>query len=108
MRERLQAAFRLPVTVKLIIGFLLTLILVGWLTGCATTPTAQLTRTVTVSVPCVRATDIPPRPPMLAETAWAQPSGIDVFERAKALKVDRLRLLAHADKLEAILKACAE
>ena len=95
-------------TTKLILGFLLTLVVVGWLTGCATVPTAQLTRTVTVSVPCVRATDIPKPPPMLSETAWAQPSGIDVFERATALKVDRLRLLAHVDKLEAILKACAE
>lgn len=75
----------------------LSLALAATLAGCATTRTVE----IPVPVACVR--EIPQRPELLAEKAWE--SG-DVFERARALLVDRLRLLMHAERLEAMLEAC--
>lgn len=80
------------------------LVAAALIAGCASlrpVPTAQ----IPVAHACVRADQIPARPALLADAAWASP---DPFERARALLVDRLRLLLHAERLEALLKACAE
>lgn len=90
---------------KLVIGFLLALVAMGWLTGCATLGTDAPSVTRTVTLPCVRATDIPVRGELLAEFTWQNPTAT-VFDKVKALKIDRIRLIAHADKLESTLRAC--
>ena len=74
--------------------------------GCGSMPWTGATVDVPVSVPCVRAVDVPARPALMADAAWA--TDANPFQRARALLVDRLRLIAHADRLEALLKACGE
>ena len=76
----------------------LLLALTAALAGCATTRTVQ----VPVPVPCI--TFVPERPELMAERVWAETT--DVWARARALLVDRLRLLSHAERLEATLAAC--
>jgi len=61
---------------------------------------------VPVPVPCVRAADVPVRPELMADAAWA--TDANPFQRARALLVDRLRLIAHADRLESLIRACEE
>jgi uncharacterized protein YceK len=72
------------------------------LSGCATR--GVLTADVPVAVACVK--EVPARPPLMADEVWAKST--DPFERARALLVDRLRLLMHAERLEALLQACKE
>ena len=75
------------------------------LAGCATlTPPAPVR--IPVAVPCLRAAQVPPRPDLLA-TPQAWPT-LDAWQRARALLVDRARLLAHAEQLELLLTACVE
>jgi hypothetical protein len=58
---------------------------------------------VLVPVPCVN--EIPERPPLLAESAWeVRPA--DEYLRVRALRVDRMRLLVHVTRLEAVLAGC--
>jgi hypothetical protein len=73
------------------------------LSGCATYST-PVEVPVPVAVPCINW--IPERPNLYAAEAWER--NADVFERLKALKADRVLLIAHADRLEALLVACAE
>jgi hypothetical protein len=58
---------------------------------------------VPVSVACVDV--VPPPPELTAEKVWA--STKNEWERQRALRVDRARLLAHVNALNALLSACA-
>lgn len=77
------------------------------LVGCATTPIplapSVVTAKVAVTTSCV--SEIPKRPELIAEQTWA--TSQNEWERERALRVDRERLLSHVDKLEATLTACA-
>jgi hypothetical protein len=42
----------------------------------------------------------------MADVAWA--TDANPFQRARALLVDRLLLIAHADRLESLIRACVE
>jgi hypothetical protein len=82
------------------------------LSGCATEPTKSapvVTRVVTerveipLRVPCVKAADVPPRPKMTAvDIAKA-----DTRQLAAALAADVLAYDLYADRVDALLKACA-
>lgn len=74
--------------------------------GCSSFPRVGPAVDVPVAVACVRASDVPARPELMADAAWT--AGTNPFQRVRALLVDRLRLIAHADRLEAILKSCVE
>ena len=78
------------------------------LTACATpavkAPPAVVTVDMPVAVPCISKDKIPVRPALLAESAWAASS--NEWERQRALRVDRDRLLAYAAALESTLRAC--
>lgn len=74
------------------------------ITGCSSIPRLGPAVDVPVGVSCVRAADLPARPALHADAAWT--AGADPFVRARALLVDRLLLIGHADRLEALLKAC--
>lgn len=76
------------------------------LAGCAGLRGVVTTADVAVATPCVQAADVPARPELLADAVWARTS--DPFERARALLVDRLRLLRHAGRLESLIQACVE
>lgn len=75
-------------------------------TGCASGPEPLRTEKVEVpvSTPCVDA--VPARPDLIAEKVWAQTTS--EFDRQRALRVDRERLVAHVTKLEATLTACVK
>jgi hypothetical protein len=74
------------------------------LAGCALPRIGPQTVEVPVPVPCLTPDKIPPRPDLMADAVWA--TGNE-FDRAKALLVDRLRLLIHVGRLEPLLRACA-
>jgi hypothetical protein len=76
------------------------------LAGCNSMPWTGAAVDVPVTVPCVRATDVPARPTLMADVAWA--TDANPFQRARALLVDRLLLIAHADRLESLIRACVE
>ena len=78
------------------------------LTGCGgfgfTAPTRVLGESVSVpiAVPCI--VEVPSRPELLADAAWA--SSADEFVKVRALMADRAILKAHVGTLEAVLLAC--
>lgn len=70
-------------------------------TGCASLqPPVEVS--VPVSVPCVA--ELPPYPELKAPGAW----GTNVFERVRALLIDRKLLVAHVEELRAILEGCKQ
>lgn len=79
-------------------------IAVAALTGCAApAPMETVKVEVPVSVACVDV--VPPPPELTADKVWAATK--NEWERQRALRVDRERLLSHVNKLNAILSACA-
>lgn len=77
------------------------------LAGCATDGgivSRPQEANVGVATTCVET--VPAAPALLADAEWAK-TPPDEFERQKALRIDRARLLQHNTELRATLKACA-
>lgn len=77
---------------------------ISMFSGCALIEPRRVTDTVSVEVPIPCVVDVPPKPELLSSGTWTKTP--NVYERVRALLIDRSRLIAHTDTLTTLLLTC--